>query len=269
MTSVKEHLLRNEEDIKRILSIVLSKTTAELYASGDYELSSSEERLLEDLVSKRSQGYPFAYISGEKGFYEDVFRVNENVLIPRPETEMLIEISKKLFTQNTNKIKILDLGTGSGVIAITLAKIFPNADIFASDISKKALDIAKLNELEIIKNQRIHFIKSSWFEDIDENNFDLIVSNPPYIEEGDMHLDDLKFEPVNALVSGKDGLTDIRKISCSANDYLRNNGYLIFEHGYNQANSVYKILSKKYREIRQFKDLNNNDRVTLAQRKID
>ena len=267
MTSVKEHLLRNEEDIRRILSFVLSKTTAELYASGDYELSTSEERLLEDLVSKRSNGYPFAYIAKTQGFYEHEFIVSEDVLIPRPETELIIEIVKAKFADKNN-FKVLDMGTGSGIIAISLKSIFKDWSITATDISEKALNVARQNIEKILSCKDIDLYLSDWFNELSHQKYDLIISNPPYIAEGDKHLNDLEYEPISALTSGKEGMDSINNIINNAPKFLEKGGFLLLEHGYDQANAVRNLLERDFHNIKKYKDLSGNDRATIAQVRI-
>ena len=267
MTSVKEYLLRNEEDIQRILSIVLGKTTAELYASGDYELSVREERLLDELVSKRSKGYPFAYIAKTQGFYEHEFIVSEDVLIPRPETELIIEIVKAKFADKNN-FKVLDMGTGSGIIAISLKSIFKDWSITATDISEKALNVARQNIEKILSCKDIDLYLSDWFNELSHQKYDLIISNPPYIAEGDKHLNDLEYEPISALTSGKEGMDSIKNIINNAPKFLEKGGFLLLEHGYDQANAVRNLLEKEFHNIKNYQDLSGNDRATIAQIKI-
>jgi len=158
------------------------------------------------------------------------------------------------------KISALDLGTGSGIIAITLSEKRPKWKLSATDKSMDALNIAKLNS-----NKNIDFYCGSWFDPLPLKKFDLIVSNPPYINEHDPHLEDLKYEPIEALVSGDDGLNDIREIITKSTEFLNIGGYLLLEHGYDQKYRIVKLLEESFTNIKTFKDLNKVDRAILAE----
>lgn len=223
------------------------------------EVSDEVENIFNELLQKRISGIPYAYITGVKEFMKLDFQVNENVLIPRPETEMLVEEALK-----KNADSILDMCTGSGCIAISIAYYNKNAKITAVDISEKALEVAEENAKH--NNVHIEFVKSDLFENV-HRKYDLIVSNPPYISSNDMKelQKEVQKEPHIALDGGKSGVIFYEKIAEKAKDYLKENGNLIFEIGYNQGQAVKEILEKNdYENIEIKKDLSGNDRVVLC-----
>jgi release factor glutamine methyltransferase len=248
-------------DIVPILSLVLNRSKASLISSSDYQLKKSEIIKLNELISKRQAGVPFAYLSENKGFYHLNFKVTNKTLIPRPETELLVDIILEVLDKDNN-YDIVDLGTGSGVIAITVADKRPNWQVTGTDISLSALAIAKQN-----RTTDINFIQGSWFDALGSSKFDLIVSNPPYVAESDPHLEELTFEPVIALTSGEDGLVDIRTIINDAPAHLKDGGYLLLEHGHDQQDSISKLLAKDFHNITRYKDYNGIDRAVLAKLK--
>lgn len=258
MKSIKDFLRNDVEDISKLLSLALNKTQEQLYANLDYQLVDTELSALMSYIDQRKKGKPFAYIKGSKGFYDLDFIVSPATLIPRPETELLIDITLNLLDKNKN-LKVLDLGTGSGVIAITISEKRPKWKLSATDLSLDALNIARLNS-----TKKIDFYCGSWFDPVPPETFDLIVSNPPYINEHDPHLQDLKYEPIEALVSGDDGLNDIREIITKSTLFLNSGGYLLLEHGYDQKDRIVKLLEESYTSIKTFKDLNKVDRAVLA-----
>ena len=211
------------------------------------------------IINKRASGIPYAYIVGHKEFMKLDFEVNKNVLIPREDTEILVQE-----VINLNKKKILDMCTGSGCIAVSLAKYIKDSEVTAVDISEKALTIAKLNAK---KNEvDVKFIKSNLFEEV-EDKFDVIVSNPPYIKTADLEAlqTEVKNEPLKALDGGETGLFFYKKIIKQAVNYLNENGILIFEIGFDQAEDVCKLLNENgYKDIEVIKDLSGNDRVIKA-----
>ena len=218
-------------------------------------------------LTQRKEGVPIAYILGHKEFWSMPFIVTPDVLIPRPETELLVEQVINACS-HLNKPTILELGTGSGAVAIALGKELPKAKITATDISNAALDIARQNA----HNQQINnirFIYSDWFLNV-KGRFNIIVSNPPYIELDDPHLNnEIRFEPKLALVSGIDGLDDIRTILTSSDNHLKEQGILLLEHGYNQGNQLRELMIKAgLKNCHSIKDYSSNDRVSIGTKAI-
>jgi release factor glutamine methyltransferase len=206
-----------------------------------------------------------AYILGYREFYGLDLLVTPDTLIPRPDTETLVEAALVKIQSNVS-CSILDLGTGSGAIALAIAKNRPQSNVMAVDTSATALKISKKNAQDLaIPN--VQFILSNWFDELAGEKFDVIVSNPPYIEQDDAHLSqgDLRFEPISALASGMDGLNDIRHIIDNCLIYLKPQGWLMLEHGYNQAASVADLMARVgLTDIETIQDLGGNNRVTMA-----
>ena len=253
-------------DAEVLLQHAIEKPLAWLIAYGD--TNATNEHLIEfyRLVELRQQGQPIAYITGHKEFWSLDLIVNKAVLIPRPDTEILVEQALERLTPKATQ-QILDLGTGSGAIALSLAKERPQASVLATDSQTSALEVAKLNaESHHLTN--VAFICSDWFTElVADQQFDLIASNPPYIDATDQHLaqGDLRFEPNSALVGSEDGLGDIRVIIEAAPNYLKNGGHLLIEHGYDQAESVKALLvTAGFNNITNYRDLNNLPRCTAA-----
>jgi release factor glutamine methyltransferase len=221
------------------------------------------------LVNRQSKGYPIAYLTGHKEFWSTELSVNEHTLIPRPETECLVECVLEMIPTG-EILNLIDLGTGSGAIAIAIAKERPQCKIIATDINDKALEIAATNaKAHALEN--ISFIKSDWFSTIARQEFDFIVSNPPYIRFDDKHLQqgDVRFEPVEALKAGCDGLQYINEIIDHAPDYLINNGWLLLEHGYDQGHNVRTHLASScYSDVTTRHDYAGNERITLARHQV-
>ncbi|MBE8189387.1 MAG: peptide chain release factor N(5)-glutamine methyltransferase [Candidatus Thioglobus sp.] len=259
MSSIHNYLKSGVEDIIPLLGLLLKKSHAELISISNYQLNLEQKKRLEVLIKQRQKGKPFAYQSGIQGFYHLDFKVTPSVLIPRPETELLIDISLDLFPKK-QAVKLLDLGTGCGIIAITLKDKNPHWSVTATDFSAAALRVAEQN-----CQADISFQQGDWFAAAEGQTFDLIISNPPYIPAGDCHLAELTFEPQNALVSGADGLKDIKIIINNSHKYLQKSGYLLLEHGQNQRANIVKLLGKKFHNIQTFKDYNLQDRAILAQ----
>ena len=256
--SIKDFLREDQKDISKLLSLTLHQTKEQLFANPGYELNESELETLDSLIKQINNGKPFAYLKGSQGFYDLDFIVSPATLIPRPETELLIDIALDTFDSN-KKINILDLGTGSGAIAITLSEKCPLWEMTATDKSNEALKIAKLNT-----HNEINFYCGDWFDAVPDKKFDLIVSNPPYVADQDPHLHNLKYEPLEALSSGSDGLNDIRKIISQSPQFLNQDGHLLLEHGYNQKNQIIELLEESFINIKPFKDFNKIDRAILA-----
>jgi release factor glutamine methyltransferase len=242
---------------------VLGCDRVSLYLNKDKRLTSDQARFISSSLEKRIKGEPLQYILGKTEFMGLEFRVNKKVLIPRPETETLVEAAIKYAKGK----KILDLGTGSGCIAVSIAKKSPGSDVTAVDISKDALDIAKENaELNRVK---VRFLRTKLFKGL-LTKYDLIISNPPYIPRDQIRSlqPELKYEPFIALDGGNDGLAFYRKIIKEAPDYLKDNGILIMEMGFNQRKWIEGILRrvKHFNIIEVIKDYNNIDRVIVVQK---
>ena len=204
-------------------------------------LAATQIMTFASLLGRRLAGEPIAYLTGTREFYGRPFQVSPDVLIPRPETELLVELALERIPPG-QALEVLDLGTGSGCIAISLALERPHARITAVDRSAAALAIAQRNA--DILNARVDFLTSDWFETLAGRRFDLIVSNPPYIAVADPHLTcgDVRFEPLSALAAGQDGLDDLRQLAVAACAHLKPGGGLLLEHGYDQADAVQTLL---------------------------
>jgi len=255
-------------DSQVLLSFVLNKEINYLYTWPEKILTTNELLSFKLLLQERLLGKPIAYITGVKEFWSLDFFCNISTLIPRPDTEVLIEqVLAKAQQHFTNKVSCIDLGTGTGAIAIALAFEKPEWDIEAIDYSEEAITLAKKNaQHHSVNNVRIY--QSDWFSAVEANKkFDIIISNPPYIDEKDIHLTqgDIRFEPLSALVAKDNGLADIEKITQQAVSYLKEGGYLFFEHGYNQAEQVQNILSQRqFNLIETIKDYAGNNRITFG-----
>ena len=242
--------------IKETLNI---KDTS-IYLDDDYYLSKKEQEAIEIFIKHKKDGVPFDYIVNKSSFYGNDFYVDSRVLIPRPETELLVDYINKL---NLQKGKIvLDAGTGSGCIGITLAIHNPDIQVFGIDFSKESLEVAQKNKNNL-KVNNFSTIHSDWLSSLENMSFDVIVSNPPYISPNDPHLKDLEHEPLEALVALDEGLQDFKTISKQAYSKLRKGGMLIFEHGFNQAKNVSEILKENgFDNIESFKDHQSHLRIT-------
>lgn len=229
----------------------------------DEELSEKQCQQFDSAIKRRIAGEPLAYITGSRGFWDMDLQVTPDVLIPRPDTECLVEQALQRIPADA-RWQIVDLGTGSGAIALVLARERPLCDITATDLSKAALVIAKENaRLQDVKN--ISFAAGSWFQPIKNRLFEMIICNPPYIPVDDPHLkqSDLPAEPDHALISGGDGLDAIRKIISDSVLHLKPSAFLLLEHGYDQAIKVTELLCNEgFKEIFTEKDYGGNDRVT-------
>lgn len=253
-------------DIRALMCHAVGNAShAWLIAHQDDDVSPELSTTFEGLLSRRIDGEPVAYIIGKREFYGLELRVTPDTLIPRPDTETLVETALHNIPEDT-PCQVLDLGTGTGAIALAIAKNRPLAHVTAVDQSSAALAIAQDNA-DTLSIHNVSFLQSDWFSALSEQKFDMIVSNPPYIEAGDPHLQqgDLRFEPRTALASGKDGLDDIRAIIHHAPQYLQAAGWLILEHGYLQAGAVSTILHRSFSNIRTKQDIAGHDRVTSGQ----
>ena len=215
---------------------------------------------LKDLIERREKGEPLAYLTNQIGFWNLSLYVDNKVLVPRPETETLVR--NILETFDSKQIKVLDLGTGSGAIGLSLAKERPNWEVVCSDMSLEAIKVTKKNMLTNSLN--VTLVNSNWLAAFKNECFDLIVSNPPYVNPSDPRVlsDGLRFEPIEALVSDCEGFKDIEQIIKESSKRLRNSGYLFLEHGYDQSDKVVSMFENyNFSQIRTFKDLNDDDRV--------
>ena len=233
-----------------------------VFAYPEQTLSNKQREKFNFILARRLQGEPIAYISGKKEFWSLDFYVNEQVLIPRPETELLVEFTLKAIL-NMKTPRILDLGTGSGVIAISIAKECNDAFVVATDLTASALEIAQVNATTHHVNLQI--IKSNWYTELNNELFDVIVCNPPYVAIDDPYLDSFvtKFEPKNAVVSNNNGLQDLEIVISDAQNHLRTQGMLAVEHGFQQSKAVQRLFeSNGFSNIETYQDLNQFDRVT-------
>lgn len=228
-------------------------------------LSRLQIELFNLALNRRSKGEPLAYITGSKEFWSLTFAVNQHTLVPRPETELLVEIALQVIS-DIKSPRVLDLGTGSGAIAISIAKERKDCLITATDISHHALEVAKKNAL--IHKTKINFIQSDWYKNLTNKKFNVIVCNPPYIEKDDPEL--CKFvsehEPRTALISKNKGLNDLEQVINNARNHLTKAGHLIVEHGFQQATQVKDILgNQNFNDIAVYKDLSGLMRATAGQ----
>ncbi len=256
-------------DAQVLLTFVLQCNSAHLLAWPEKNLSKGQESHYLQLLQQRQQGVPVAHLTGLREFWSLSFSVNNSTLIPRPETETLVEYILTKFNREDN-LTLLDMGTGSGAIAIAITSERPGWQIFASDTSEQALQLARQNS-GFHQTDHITFINSNWFENIRRNDFDIIVSNPPYIADNDPHLQqgDVRFEPQSALTSGAAGMDDIEHLCLHATNHLKNDGWLIIEHGYNQKQQVADCFTKNgFTEIEQEKDLSGHTRMTAGKKKV-
>ena len=254
-------------DAEVLLGFVLYKPRTYLRAWCDTTLTDQQISAFEALLEQRLQGIPIAYLTGTREFWSRDFTVTPDVLIPRPDTELLIELSLELIPKN-HALNLIDLGTGSGIIAVTLAAERPNAHITAVDASKAALAVARHNARQH-QLTNIEFYQSDWFTNIPKSLFDLVVSNPPYIDSDDEHLQqgDVRFEPKTALIAEDQGLSDIQIIADKARGYLKPAGHLLIEHGYNQAPQVQAIFNAlAYDKVQSYLDLSGQPRVTYGRK---
>ncbi len=254
----------NDQEISKefifYLKEYLNLKDASIYVDKDYLLSNDEQEGIEEFINHKKDGLPLDYILKKSFFYGNEFLVDQRVLIPRSETELLVDhINTLNFPDN---IKILDAGTGSGCIGISIAMHNPNVQVYGLDYSAKSLEVAKANK-NYFELNNFSLIHSDWLSSIKDRSIDFIVSNPPYIDSQDIHLKDLIHEPASALVASDSGLGDFKVISQQASLKLRKGGVLIFEHGYQQASEVSKIMKKNgFNNIETFKDHQSHPRIT-------
>jgi len=254
-------------EAETLLAHVLGRTRAWLFAWPEHEADATQIVQFGRLVEARVRGEPVAYLIGHRGFWTFDLEVSAFVLIPRPETELLVELALERLPRDAAS-RVADLGTGSGAIALALASERPHAQVLATDASADALALARANA-ERLGLRHVEFAQGDWCAALDGAVFDMIVSNPPYIADGDAHLSegDLRFEPASALSSGIDGLDAIRAIAVQAPAHLADGGWLLLEHGWNQAAAVRALLEASgYREVVSVRDTAQHERVTLGRR---
>ena len=244
---------------------LLNVNRAWLISHANDAFEASQQVAFEELIQRRLRGEPIAYILGSREFYGLVLKTTPATLIPRPDTETLVEAALAKIPQNAS-LSILDLGTGTGAVALAIASQRPETKMNAVDASLEALKVATENA-QYLKLTNVRMLESNWFSALEGEMFDVIVSNPPYIAQDDEHLKqgDLRFEPISALASGVDGLDDLRKIVQDAPDYLNNNGWLMLEHGYDQADAVATLLKARgFSQVDHAIDIAGIRRVTFG-----
>lgn len=253
-------------DARLLLQHVLNTDHVFLLTYGDQALTSQQTEAFSRLIQRRMDGVPVAYLIGEREFYDLTFKVTDAVLIPRPETELLIELALERIPTD-QPCKILDLGTGSGAIAITIAKHRPQAQVMAVDLSADAIAVSGWNAKNL-QVDNLHLITGNWFDELSGERFDLILSNPPYVANNDPHLEqgDLRFEPRIALATEDNGFACIRHIINTAPQHLIKNGWLLLEHGYDQADACRQLLDNMdFSNICSYPDLAGIMRVSGGQ----
>ena len=253
-------------DAELLLCQVLARPRSYLYAWPERVLDSAQQMLLAQLAGRRSQGEPIAHILGQREFWSLPLKVNPATLIPRPETELLVEAALARIPSDA-AWALADLGTGSGAIALAVASERPLCRVSAVDRSAAALAIAEENAVQLgLAN--LDFRQGDWFEPLQGQRFAMLLSNPPYIRSDDPHLQqgDLRFEPLSALASGADGLDDIRRLITEAPAHLEPGGWLMLEHGYDQGEAVLALLEKRgFRSTATLTDLQGHGRVSIGQ----
>ena len=243
---LKEKLLFNDKDI---------------YVDKDRELNKKEQNLIKEFIDKKKEGVPLDYILNSTKFYENDFYVDSRVLIPRPETEILVDyVNNHLLSS----MKVLDAGTGSGCIGISIALKNPSCQVYGSDYSEDALNVALINKNNL-NVDNFYLVHADWLSSFKKESFDLILANPPYIGDQDPHLENLKHEPNKALVAKENGLGDIRLIVEQSTEVLKRGGLLMLEHGYQQQEEVENIFKRNhFSDILNLKDFQELPRITLG-----
>jgi len=253
-------------DTELLLAYALQQSRTWLHTWPEKELTTEQQQHFVELLSRRINGEPIAHIIGEQEFWSLKLKVTANTLIPRADTERLVELALERVPEQSFW-NIADLGTGSGAIALAIAKERPAVEIIATDKSMKALTVAQENA-QLNQFGNIRFVRSVWFDNLHNHVFDMIVSNPPYIAEDDPHLSqgDVRFEPDTALTAGAAGLDDLSLLINNAPDYLKPGGWLLLEHGYNQAEAVITLMQQAgFTHCEDFNDYADNPRVAVGQ----
>ncbi|MCT8345310.1 MULTISPECIES: peptide chain release factor N(5)-glutamine methyltransferase [Photorhabdus] len=258
-----------KRDAEILLGFVTHHSRTYILAFGETQLAPEQFSQLETLLARRVKGEPIAYITGEREFWSLPLNVSPATLIPRPDTECLVE--KALERLSLTPCHILDLGTGTGAIALAIASERPDCRVTGVDINPDAVMLAQGNA-EKLKIQNVDFLLSNWFSSLNNQQFGMIVSNPPYIDETDPHLSqgDVRFEPDSALIAAKQGIADLNTIIDLSRHFLLPGGWLLLEHGWKQGNVVRSLFSESgYRQVATFQDYGGNERITLGQWKSD
>jgi release factor glutamine methyltransferase len=270
MASVRELLRRADQlhgdsprrDAEVLLGHCLRRNRSWLYSWPEAEVAAGDEEQFLHLLGERQRGMPVAYLTGRREFWSLPLKVNEHTLIPRPETETLVQWALELSLPAA--AAVLDLGTGSGAIALALASERPKWGVTAVDRSVEALQVARDNGRQLGLSE-VCWLRSDWYTGLAGARFDLLVSNPPYVEPGDPHLEagDLRFEPPSALVAGAGGLADLASIVDGAGDHLHPGGWLLLEHGFGQGPAVRRLLVEAgFSEVATRQDIGGQDRVS-------
>ncbi|MDH5434903.1 MAG: peptide chain release factor N(5)-glutamine methyltransferase [Gammaproteobacteria bacterium] len=252
-------------DVEYLLSFVLQQDFTWLKTWPEHCLLQEQQEKFEELLQRRQKGEPIAYLVGNKAFWNLILKTTPATLIPRAETESLVELALD-FLKHKSRAKVLDLGTGTGAIALAIASERPDDEIFACDFQADAVALAQENA-QSNNLQHVKIFQSDWFSSVLERDFDLIVANPPYVAPDDPHLqrDDLIFEPDSALVADDDGFSDINHIIANAQEYLRRGGGLMLEHGYRQAEAIRNtMIEKGYLTVSTHGDIAGLDRITMG-----
>lgn len=272
LRQAKQHLAHSETallDAEILLAAILQVPRSYVYAHPEQALDDSQIQHFFELVQRRKQGEPVAYLLGVQEFWSLPLKVTKDTLIPRPDTEVLVAAALQLLPEN-ERLRLADLGTGSGAIALALAFVRPHWQITATDISLAALITAQQNAMHL-QLSNIEFLESDWFVGLKGRKFSAIISNPPYIDPAikESLTPELSFEPNQALFAEQQGLADLRKIIQQAKAYLQADGWLLLEHGYDQADQVAEYLQQQgYQQISLYRDLANLPRVTIARWKV-
>ncbi|MCX7117172.1 MAG: peptide chain release factor N(5)-glutamine methyltransferase [Legionellales bacterium] len=279
MTDIKQTLKHGHQTLKSksptarldaevLLAHALSTSRTFLYTYPEKEVSLHQLETFQGLLDKRSEGVPIAYLTGVREFWSLPIKVSKDTLIPRPETELLVDLTLTLLA-NIQNATLLDLGTGSGAIALALASARSDWQLYATDISQAALQVASDNA-RILKLSNVKWLCSDWFSSVPNRPVHAILSNPPYIKSNDPHLTqgDVRFEPIDALISGEDGLDALTGIIQKSDEKLLPGGLLLLEHGYHQGLAVTTMLIKQgYERVTTWQDAQGHDRVSGGWRK--
>jgi len=250
-------------DSEILLAAVLNIDRAAIYAHSNRVVAAPAVKKFQALINKRTAGYPVAYLTGHKEFWSLDFKVNQHTLIPRPETEHLVETALNLLADH-DRPRILELGTGSGAVAVALAKEKPGSEILATEVDPLALAVA-MDNARMHKVDNVRFLSCSWFQTLENRKFDLIISNPPYIARHDPHLCRLQCEPIGALIAGENGLEALDHIVENAVHHLKLNAMLVLEHGYDQGRPLRALYRQHgYQSVTTIPDYANLDRVSFG-----